>query len=104
MGSISLDLPFTINRFPVITVTKSTSDIAANKIIEVPAKVRIHPLTEISIGKGEGRTVDDFITVESHIVDFVIGRECERLLPDLQPNGSALCFGVEIPFIIVNIP
>ena len=93
-----------VNLVTVVAIAQTTLDIASDIVIKSVTKVSVNPLAEVGLAEFVSRTVDDFVCVESHVVDFVIRGECESLCTDFHTNRLAERLGVDITHIVEDPP
>ena len=94
----------TVGEVTIVAIAKTTFHVATHKVIKSVTQVGINPLAEVGFTQLIGRTVDDFIGIESHIVDFIIGRESKCLSTDFHTDRLTLGLQMDVTHIIENPP
>ena len=87
LATVGFRFTTTINGFTIVTVTETTSHVATYIVVVTITEVNVGPRREVSSSQGVGGTVDDFVAIESHVVDFVVGGESESLGTDFKTDG-----------------
>ena len=77
-------------RITVVCIAQATLNITPDVIVCRSTDVSIDPYPEVRFRKSLRALVDQYIVVEGHVVDLVIGREREGLCPHFHTNWLAL--------------
>ncbi len=104
LSAVGFRFTTTIDVGTVVTITETTTDIATYIVVIAITEVNVSPRREVGTRQSIGGTVDDFIAVESHVVDFVVGGESKGLGTHLNTDGLTAGFGVGSTFIIEDPP
>ena len=93
-----------IHCISVVQITQTAIDITACKIIEWITQCTVNKDPEIGVEQGLRPAVDQFVIVEGHVVDVIIGSEGKRLRTNFHSNWVTSSFGMDIPFVIHDPP
>ena len=104
LGTIGFGFTATVNGGTIVTITKTTTNVATYKVVPSITQVEVCPRREISTRQSISGTVDDFIAVESHVIDFVVRGESESLGTYFETDSLTARLSVGSTFIIEDPP
>ena len=88
----------------VVAVAQTTFHVATDVVIVAVTQIGVDPLAEVGVTQLVGGAVDDFVGVESHVVDLVIRGKGEGLSADFEADGLSAGLGVSVTHIVEDPP